>query len=535
MFTPYATFSYRRSPDQDAPAPVHHRVVVIGAGPVGLAMAIDLAQRGHKVVLLDDSDRIGEGSRAICFSKKSLEIFDTYGCGIALRDAGVSWSRGRVFQGEGELYAFDLLPEAGHKMPAFINLQQFVVEKALVDRALALPNLDLRWRNKVVGVKNSNENARICIETPENSYEIFADFVIACDGARSPLRAMLGLDFSGEVFEEQFLIADVKMRGDFPAERWFWFDPPFHPGGSALLHKQPDDIWRIDLQLPATADADFEKRPENVRPRIERMLRAFSGTGRCPAFDLEWVSIYRFRCLRLDRFTHGRVIFAGDAAHQVSPFGARGANSGLQDAENLGWKLAAVLDGDSPPSLLATYDLERGEGADDNLGHSTRSTDFIAPQSPAERVLRDAALSLARRHDFAKRMVNSGRLSVPTAYHASPLSTPDAEVWPGGPAPGAPIPDARVIADGRPCFLSECLGPDFSLLTLDPKTAALCPPGVKALALGDPHGDLATRFALGSCAAYLIRPDRHVAARFMSPDARAIRTALRRARGKGEG
>lgn len=332
---------------------------------------------------------------------------------------------------------------------------------------------------------------------------------------------MLGLDFPGEVFEEQFLIADVKMTGDFPTERWFWFDPPFHPGGSALLHRQPDDIWRIDLQLPATADAEFEKHPERVRARIEAMLNH-------SRFTLEWVSIYRFRCLRLENFLHGAVIFAGDAAHQVSPFGARGANSGIQDAEDLAWKLAAILDGDSPVSLLATYDMERGEAANENIAHSTRSTDFIAPQSEAERLLRDAALSLAKHHAFAKRMVNSGRLSMPTAYAETPLSTPDDGIWEAGPPPGAPIPDAP-SGDG---YLSETLGRDFTLLCVDEETARLAPPGV-AVVIADPRGELAARFALQPGRAYLIRPDGHVAARFLVAGKDAIRQALRRARGKG--
>lgn len=531
MKTPFAIFSYKPSPDQRHAGQVHHPVVVIGAGPVGLSVAIDLAQREVPVVLLDDSDRIGEGSRAICFSKKTLEVFDRLGCAQPMTDKGVSWSRGRVFQREDELYAFDLLPEAGHKMPAFINLQQFVVEKALVDRAGELPNLDLRWKNRVVAVENRADGVEVMIETPDGPYRIVADHVIACDGARSPVRAMLGLDFSGEVFEEQFLIADVKMHGDFPAERWFWFDPPFHPGGSALLHKQPDNIWRIDLQLPATADPDWEKRPENVVPRIRRML----GHER---FDLEWVSIYRFRCLRLERFIHGRVIFAGDAAHQVSPFGARGANSGVQDAENLGWKLAAVLGGEAGQGLLGTYDLERGEAADENLGHSTRSTDFIAPQSPAERVLRDAALALARKHDFAKRMVNSGRLSAPTAYADTPFSTPDRDAWTGGPPPGAPIPDARIrCPDGSDAFLSECLGRGFTLLSLGFSIAKSdLPLIISLISFGgaryfDRYGEVAERFALRSGAAYLIRPDGHVAARFLKPDENAIKTACARALG----
>lgn len=517
---PYATFRYAPSPDQSRETPAHHRVVIVGAGPVGLSLAIDLALRGHKPVLLDDSDRIGEGSRAICFAKKTLEIFDRLGVAGPLVAEGVSWKKGKVFQRDALLYEFDLLPEPGHKMPAFINIQQFVVEKALVDRALEL-GVDLRWKNRVTGVDHAIAGAVLTVETPDGPYRLAADHVIACDGARSPVRAMLGLDFPGEVFEEQFLIADVRMTGDFPTERWFWFDPPFHPGGSALLHRQPDDIWRIDLQLPASADAEFEKQPERVRARIEAMLNHVD-------FSLEWVSIYRFRCLRLENFQHGAILFAGDAAHQVSPFGARGANSGIQDAENLAWKLAAVLDGDSPASLLATYDMERGEAANENIAHSTRSTDFIAPQSEAERLLRDAALSLAKSHAFAKRMVNSGRLSMPTAYAASPLSTPCDGGWDAGPPPGAPIVDARV-GEG---YLTEHLGRDFTLLAGDEATAVLAPPGV-AVVVADGQDELCARFALAPGRAYLIRPDGHVAARFLHAEKGAIRAALRRARGKG--
>jgi 3-(3-hydroxy-phenyl)propionate hydroxylase len=532
MLESYATFQYVPSPDQLMAWPNRKRVVIIGAGPVGLSLAIDLALRGHAPVLLDDSDRIGEGSRAICFAKKTLEIFDRLGVGEALVRQGISWKRGKVFQREGLIYEFDLLPEDGHKMPAFINIQQFVVEKALVDRAVEL-GVELRWKNRVTAVEPTDDGTQITIETPDGPYRLIAEHVIACDGARSPVRGMLGLEFPGEVFEEQFLIADVKMRDDYPTERWFWFDPPFHPGGSALLHRQPDDIWRIDLQLPSTADAHHERQPEIVRPRIARMLGH-------DEFSLEWVSIYRFRCLRLENFIHGSVVFAGDAAHQVSPFGARGANSGIQDAENLGWKLAAILDGDSPASLLLTYDLERGLAADENIAHSTRSTDFIAPQSVAERNLRDAALSLARDHAFAKKMVNSGRLSTPSSYPGSPLSTPDSGPWQTGPLPGEPVPDARFRRANKPVFLSEILGRNFTLLVGEAGGAAATPPGVTVIGPGldgleDPEKMLPGRLGLGPGGAYLIRPDGHVAARLHEIDRPAIRQALRRARGKTSG
>jgi len=519
-------YSYRRSADQDARCPARHPVVIVGAGPVGLSLAVDLAQRAIPVVLLDDSDRIGEGSRAICFAKKTLEVFDRLGCAGPMLEKGVRWSKGRVFQGESELYNFDLLPEGGHKMPAFINLQQYYVEKHLIDRAADLPLIDLRWRNRVSGVVRHGDHAALTVETPDGPYDLTAQWLVACDGARSAVRGLLGLDFGGEVFDDQFLIADVRMSADFPVERWFWFEPPFHGGQSALLHKQPDGIWRIDLQLGRDADIEAQMRPETVRPRIERML------GHAD-FTLEWVSIYKFQCKRLERFVHDRIVFAGDSAHQVSPFGARGANSGVQDAQNLAWKLALSLKGEAGPGLLDSYGSERSHAADENILHSTRATDFLAPHGPGEKALRDAALRLARHADFAKAMVNSGRLSQPTAYRESPLSTPDDAVWDGGPPPGAPIPDAP-LADsaGRRLFLSEALGPDFTLLS---RAGGHAPGGVAEIVIGaglqDVEGLVDRRFALPEDGAYLIRPDGHVAARFQRLDRESLSEALARARG----
>ncbi|MEA2832045.1 MAG: 3-(3-hydroxy-phenyl)propionate hydroxylase [Methylobacteriaceae bacterium] len=527
-------FGYRRCPDQDRRDPARHPLIIVGAGPVGLSAAIDLAQRGRNVVLLDDADRIGEGSRAICFSKRSLEYWDRLGVGEPMVEKGVVWQVGKVFLGDELVYRFDLLPDGGHKMPAFINLQQYHAEKFLCERVGEMPEIDLRWRNKVVGLQPANDHVRLTIETPEGPYSLAADYVIACDGARSSLRAMVGADFVGEVFEDQFLIADVRMNAEFPTERWFWFDPPFHSGQSALLHKQPDDVWRIDLQLGPDADPEIEKRPENVRPRIERMI----GHG---DFEFEWISLYKFQCRRMQRFTHGRVIFAGDSAHQVSPFGARGANSGLEDAENIAWKLDLVLAGKAPASLLESYDIERIAAADDNIGHSTRSTDFIAPHSRHEQRLRKAALRLARKHDFAKRMVNPGRLSTPTAYD-TPLSTPDAEGWRGGPKPGTSMPDAPLQdGDGRECYLSEVFlarGRGFTLLEHANGRSPECPPEIARITIGggadnlhDATGTFATRYDCAPGGAYLLRPDGYVAARFKQAQASAVADALRRARG----
>jgi 3-(3-hydroxy-phenyl)propionate hydroxylase len=525
-------FGYRRSSDQDCASPAQHPVIIIGAGPVGLTLALDLARKGHKVVLLDDADRIGEGSRAICFAKRTLEIFNRLGLAERMLAKGVQWQKGKVFRADELLYEFDLLPEGGHAMPAFINLQQYYVEQYLVDAIAEEPNIDIRWSKRVSGVVQHGDNVQLTVATPEGPYDIIADWVVACDGSRSPMRGYLGLDFAGEAFDDQFLIADVKMTAAFPTERWFWFLPPFHEGQSALLHKQPDDIWRIDLQLGRDADAKHETRPEIVRPRIVQMLGHED-------FTLEWVSVYRFQCRRLEKFVHDRVIFAGDSAHQVSPFGARGANSGIQDADNLGWKLSAVLKGEAPVSLIDSYESERIEAADENILNSTRATDFLSPRSVAERTLRDAALSLARHAPFARRFVNSGRLSVPTAYTNSVLSTPDADTWQGGVPPGAPLVDAPL--DGRFASVLDAVGTGrFVLLCHGAAPQLTGVSGIDLISIGtaesllDTQGLLASRYDLTPGSAYLFRPDGHVAARFRHPAPHAVLASYERALGHAE-
>lgn len=528
-------FGYRRHPDQDRAASdaAYHPVVVVGAGPVGLSLAIDLAQRGQSVVLLDDADRIGEGSRAICFSKRSLEYWDRLGVGDRMVDKGVVWSVGRIFHGDAQLYQFNLLPEEGHKRPAFINLQQFYAETYLVDRVREFPAIDLRWRNKVSGVEPHNDHVVLSVDTPDGRYQLRADYVVACDGARSSLRQMVGAEFGGQVFEDQFLIADVKMTAKFPTERWFWFDPPFHAGRSALLHKQPDDVWRIDLQLHPDADPAVEKQPGNVRPRIARMLGH-------DQFEFEWISLYKFQCRRMEKFIHGRVIFAGDAAHQVSPFGARGANSGLEDAENIAWKLDRVLRGTSPETLLESYHAERSLAADENIRESTRSTDFMAPSTRQEARLRKAVLALAKETEFGKRMVNGGRLSVPSIYDL-PLSTADCDLWRGGPVPGTSMPDSPITSpSGEATYLTDVFikaGTRFTLLEFCNGAATEVPEGVGVISIGgedgwsDPAGLGRQRYDAEAGTAYLLRPDGYVAARFKHLTRTALDAALARAGG----
>jgi 3-(3-hydroxy-phenyl)propionate hydroxylase len=505
------------------------RVVVAGAGLVGLTLALDLAQRGHPVVVLDEDDTVSFGSRAICFAKRTLEIFGRLGLGRAFLEKGVTWKTGRVFHGAQEAYAFDLLPEDGHEYPAFVNLQQYYAEQWLVEACEATGRVDIRWKHQITRVAPRAGGVLLDVATPAGDYTLDAAWVLACDGARSTVRAALSLPFEGQVFNDRFLIADVVMRADFPAERWFWFDPPFHPGQSVLLHKQPDDVWRIDFQLGADADPEAEKDPARVAARVRAMLEGATGKP-APDFALEWVSVYTFRCRRLARFRHGRVIFAGDSAHQVSPFGARGGNGGVQDADNLAWKLAAVLEGAAPEALLDSYDAERIPAADENILHSTRATDFITPKHAAARAYRDAVLGLARDHAFARGMVNSGRLSRPAVQAGSPLNGAGALV-------GAAAPDAPVLHDGAPDWLLRHLGgAGFTLLVFGPPRPLALPAGVAALFVTDTpmdgtlwdHAGLArARFRAKDDEALLIRPDQHLCARL--PAGASVVAALDRA------
>ena len=511
----YRPYPYTKPPGLSAPEPAKP-VIIVGAGPVGLAMAIELANHGVASVVLDDNNVVSMGSRAICWSRRSLEIFDRLGIAGRVMDKAVPWRRGRIFHGREELFRTDLLEEGekdplanGHAFPVFANLQQYYVEEFLIDRIEQLELVDLRVRNRVLAVDQSEEAAHVTVETPDGQYGLRADYVIACDGARSSMRSRLNLDFTGVQSEDRFVIADIEMETDLPAERQFWFEPPFHDGRTALLHKQPDNLWRLDLQLPPEDDAEAAVKPEKLRPRIAAMLGH-------EHFRLDWVSVYSFQCRRLADLLHGRLIFAGDAAHVVAPFGARGANGGLQDVDNLGWKLAAVIQGRATPGLLESYDRERGLAADENLRSTARTRRFMSPAPGAEQMFRDQVLALAAKAGFARPMVDSGRLSASSHF---PCSGADDSRLPPGARPGSVAPDAP---QGNGWLLPRLAGAP-SLLALGCAAPDLGPRIIEA-ELND-----ATRARyLGEAdhALYLIRPDQVVAARWVAAEPGTITAAI---------
>jgi 3-(3-hydroxy-phenyl)propionate hydroxylase len=543
-------YPYKASTAWMTTPPQRKPLIVIGAGPVGLAAAIDARLQGLEVVVFDDDKTVSVGSRAVCYAKRSLEILDRLGIADEACGLGVSWNIGRTFLEEDEVYQFNLVPDAGHKRPGMINLQQYHVEEMLIARALEL-GADIRWQHKVTAVTRHDEghddHATLTVETPDGAFDIEADWLVVADGARSPIRRHLGLDIEGRVFQDRFLIADVIMKADYPAERWFWFDPPFHPNQSVLLHKQSNNVWRIDFQLGWDADPEEEKKPEKVIPRLKAML------GDDRPFELEWVSIYTFQCRRMTDFRHGRVLFVGDAAHQVSPFGARGANSGFQDVDDLMWKLALVMKGQASDKLLDTYAHDRQFAADENIMNSTRSTDFITPKSRTSKTFRNQVLALAKHHPFARKLVNSGRLSMPSFLTESVLNTPDTEVFAGQMVPGAPMDDAPVQVNGQDAWLLDQVGKGFQCLlfvdaapsaetlatlqafrqgavpvdTLIVSPVALSVPGSTVVV--DVQGWMAKRYDAQAGTVYLLRPDQHVLARWRQLQPAAVQAAVARA------
>ena len=549
MLSTYQYPKFKYQPPAELGQTISRKVVVIGAGPVGIATAVDLAQQGQDVLLLDDDDTVSVGSRGLCYAKRTLEILDRIHVGQDIVDKGVSWNIGRTFLQEQEVYSFNLLPEPDHERPGMINLQQYYLEEYLLKRAAQLPNLEIRWKSKVIDVQARETNSLIQVQTIDGQYQIEVDWLIVGDGARSNIRRTLGLDIEGKIFQDRFLIADVVMKADFPAERWFWFDPPFHPNQSVLLHREADNVWRIDFQLGWDVDPEEEKKPENVIPRIQAML------GHEREFTLEWVSVYTFQCRRMNDFRHKNIFFVGDAAHQVSPFGARGANSGIQDADNLAWKLNLVIQGKAPESLLDTYSQERVFAADENIMNSTRSTDFITPKSAMSKLFRNSVLELAKEYPFARSLVNSGRLSVPSYLYQSSLNTQDQDQFSGMMIPGAPADDAPVSTFSKDSWLLRQLGNEFTALIyteneLDEALLSnisqvnvsgvsvklvivsnkeLQHPSDKVLL--DAKGLFKQRYDATSGSVYLIRPDQHIAARWRIWNKEAFQKALARATG----
>ena len=397
-------------------------LIIVGGGLAGLAAACDCAVRGIPAIVLDEDNTIGvrgASSRGICYAQRTLEILKRLGVYERVQQKGVQWFVGRTLAGDDEVYSFNLATQPTHSyssQPAFINIQQFYIEWYLVDRIMELGTVDLRWQNRVTGIRLVEGGAEVTVHTPAGDYVARGRHVVDATGIRSPLRDMLGLQTRAEVGVDRWCISDVRFRHQPKIERWTWIEAPFNQNRAVWQHLMADDVWRLDYQMDADADPEAVSRPEVVAERLHAQF------GEDVDYELVWVGPYGYRSHVMERFREGPVFFVGDCAHGMSPFGARGGNSGIQDADNLVWKLDWLRRGWAESSILDTYDSERREGAEHNVLVTNRTARFLSPRSPAERMIRNAVIDLARRHPFARSLVNTGRMSVASTYTRSALA-----------------------------------------------------------------------------------------------------------------
>nr|WP_314629386.1 FAD-dependent oxidoreductase [uncultured Noviherbaspirillum sp.] len=563
MNTPFAPYPFTASrypariPPLDGRTDARrHPVAIVGGGPVGLTAALGLARQGVASVLIEADDSVCSGSRAICISRRSLEIIERLGAVDAFLEKGLPWTGGRSFYRDAEVLHFTMPQDENQKLPPMINLAQYHIEQFLLDAALQQPDLiDIRWQTRVTAVADKGSGVTLELETPEGGYALEADWMLACDGGRSAVRDALGLQLQGTSYEGRYVIVDIALESQRPTERLAYFDPPCNPGSTVLVHKQPDNVWRIDYQVRDGEDPEEAVKPENVLPRVQSLLDMMGERG---AWAPIWITIYKANALTLERYRHGRVLFAGDAAHLVPIFGVRGANSGIDDADNAAWKLAHVIKGLADDSLLDSYSSERVAATHENLGYGTKSTEFMAPPSFAFDLMRTAVLGLAKKHAGLRSLINPRQSSAIT-YVDSPLNAPGTqnEAWRAGPAPGAVLPECPVtiLRDGRETagHLTDLVGPGFSVLyfsdgggmpeALDAFAGAMREKGVPlqivrlsraragdgpGLGAHDHTGRLFDLYGAEAGSVYLVRPDGHVAGRWQAPDAATLALAVER-------
>ncbi|WDZ93499.1 FAD-dependent monooxygenase [Nocardiopsis sp. HUAS JQ3] len=532
-------------------------VLVLGAGPVGQTAALLLARRGVPVLLVDARpERDAVGSKAICQQRDVLDVWDWLGAG-QVAEEGLTWDTARTFYRDSELFSVRLPDPGASPLPPFVNISQSRTEQVL-DERLAAAGVRTLWNHRVTGLSQDERGVTVECRTPDGPVRLRGSHALSCLGAHGGVvREALGLSFDGTTFDDRFLICDIRADlAGWERERRFYFDPEWNPGRQVLIHPCPGSVYRIDWQVPSDFDLDAEEASGRLEARIRQII------GERP-YEIVWHSVYRFHTRVAERMRAGRVLLLGDNAHLVAPFGARGLNSGVQDAENAAWKLAYVLAGWAGGELLESYHAERHAAALENADVTSATMRFLVPRDEEEHRTRLAVLEAALTEEAARARVDSGRLAEPFWYTDSSLTTPCPERPFGGrpprgrapaPCPGVVLPDAPVDLSGdlpgadAPARLRPLLREGLTLLVgaapegADPdaflegvRAAArgATPAPVTALYLDriDTTGALTRALAPEPGQVWLVRPDAHVAAVVAGADPVAVRAAVRTALG----
>ena len=524
------------------------KVVIVGAGPAGMVTALELARHGVASVVLASDLQFSQGSRAIVFTRRSMEILQQVGVAHRITENGLPWRSGNsIYRGQ-KVFRMETPLDPDDRFFPMINIQQQYLEEYLHDACAAHSLIEVRWGNKLVKAEQSEGIVTAHVDTSAGPYQLETEWLVAADGGRSDIRSAMNLKLEGASFESIFVIADIRIDLPFPTERLAFFDPDWNRGNTILMHKEPHGIWRMDYQLPPGETPEEALRPESVQKRIDAQLKmiGFEGTP----WEMDWSSVYSARTLTLPDYVHDRIVFTGDAAHLLPIFGVRGANTAFQDAQSLGWHLAYVLQGIAPEKLMENHSQERVGAAREIITEAGKSTRFMAPPSRGFRLLRDAVLSLSLTEEFVRPLYH-WRTSRPHEYKHSALNSmsDDNAQFTGGPALGAPPQNVQLTADD---FLLDHLGGGFDLvyvaqdqsippelleavelsknkglpLTLLAITLVDVPIKGADKTLFDPQQRFQLRYALPLGGAYLFRPDQHVCGRWLQVDATRLLSSL---------
>lgn len=559
LYYDYQIYPFNTPPELRGEAPLHP-VVIVGAGPVGLAMALDLARYEIPVVILEAAVQVSEGSRAIVFTHRSMEILQQVGVADRMMESALPWYAGNsIYRGK-RVFRMEAPVNENSRYAPMNNLQQQYLEQYLVEQIEQNPLIDLRWGSKVIDIPRNDEIALVRVDTPEGEYDLQTEWLIAADGAHSRVRGLTGLRMDGDSFEGHFVIADIEIDIDLPTERLAFFDPDWNPGNTVLMHREPGNIWRIDYQLPKGETPEQALEPELLHSRIQAQLDMIGVTS---SWEIDWCSVYSARAMTLQNYIHNRVCFAGDSAHMLPIFGVRGANTGWQDGHNLGWKLAATIKGWGGKALLDSYSQERVTSAWEIIDEAGKSTRFMTPPTEGYALLRNATLSLSLSQNFVRPLYH-WRTSRPHNYLTSVLNSSDSDTpenpQDSGLVPGYPVANVKLSQqNSHMSYLMDHMGAAFYLLCFssDGKVdQALIDTAADLRQQGIPFDILSITAALNSTpgtthihdpdnnsteiynsncfSAYLVRPDQHICARWPEVSSDQLLQAVRVATGHSE-
>ncbi|MEU7132568.1 FAD-dependent monooxygenase [Streptomyces sp. NPDC046261] len=471
-------------------------VLIVGAGPTGLTLACSLARAGVPVRIIDKSPRFHRESRGKGLNQRSRELFEDLGVGEAATASGIEHITLRKYRGgvaiADDVTFGDRVPTPDAPYASGLIIPQWRTEEILRDK-LATYGVEVELVSELAGFVQDEDGVTA---TLTDGRRIRAAYLAGCDGGRSPVRKALGVGFEGTTeAEECMVIGDVRADGLDPAYWHQWFDVD---GGIMLCPFRDGGHWQLQAAPEQAVDGRI------VPPSLESFQRMFDRHARLAGVKLTdptWFSTFRVNVRMADRFRVGRVFLAGDAAHVHSIAGGLGMNTGIQDAFNLGWKLAFVLRGLAGPDLLDTYEEERQAVAAWTLNLTDERMRAVregvrAPGVGTEAVITDDITTLG------------------VGYPGSSLA------W-GGPTAGHRAPDApcRDAATGRPTRLFEVFaGPHFTLLGFGTAAAAaLAEAGavygdrVRTFRLADDEGHAGRAYGVDGDALVLVRPDNHIA------------------------